>query len=213
MSRGRPQKWFKGWTTSLTRTGRELGLFSLEKRRLWPRAAFQYPKGNNKKEGHGLYSRVCGDRTRGNGFKLNEGRFRLDVRRKTFTVRVVRHQNWFPREAVYAPSQETLKVRMDRALSTWSSCGSPWSLQESGLDDLRRALSSLRILWFYDSIFLLVQTIENNNKKVNSNFPYGFFHDLVLISNQFKECRSWMTKSLIYSQLQLNQCIWNWNHN
>jgi len=41
--------------------------------------AFQCLNGGYKKEGDRLISKVSGDRTRGNSFKLNEGRFRLDI--------------------------------------------------------------------------------------------------------------------------------------
>ncbi|KFW63496.1 hypothetical protein AS28_01360, partial [Pygoscelis adeliae] len=52
-----------------------------------------------------------------NGSKLKEGRFRLDIRKKFFTVRVVKHWHRLPQEVVDAPSLETFKVRLDRALS------------------------------------------------------------------------------------------------
>ncbi|KFQ30040.1 hypothetical protein N332_00892, partial [Mesitornis unicolor] len=51
-----------------------------------------------------------------NGLKLKEGRCRLDIRKKFFTMRVVRHWHRLPREGVDAPSLEVFKARLDRAL-------------------------------------------------------------------------------------------------
>ncbi|KAK4826832.1 hypothetical protein QYF61_011640 [Mycteria americana] len=63
------------------------------------------------------YQALTFDRTRGNGFKLKEGRFRLDLRKKLFTLRVVKPWPRLPREVVDAASLETFKVRLDGALS------------------------------------------------------------------------------------------------
>ena len=96
-----------------------MGLFSVEKRRLQGNliGAFQYIKEAYKKDRERLFTKACSDRTRGNGYKLKEGRFRLDIRKKFFTVRAVRHWNRLPREVVDAPSLEVFKARLDRTLS------------------------------------------------------------------------------------------------
>ena len=78
--------------------------------------AFQYLKGAYQQEREQLFTRVDTDRTRGNGLKLGQGRFRLDIRKKFFTHRVVTHWNRLPREVVDVPSLEAFKARLDVAL-------------------------------------------------------------------------------------------------
>jgi len=71
-----------------------------------------------RKDGENIFGRPCCDRTRKNGFKPRESRFRLDIRKKSITMRMVKPWPRLSREVGDAPSLETFQARLEGTLST-----------------------------------------------------------------------------------------------
>lgn len=130
---------------------RQLGFFSLQKRRLQGDLmdTFQFLKGNYKKAGKGLFISECSDRLSCRSFNLKDSQNVLDSGKKFFLMRVVRHWNRLPRVAVDSPSLEMFKAGLDGALGSliwWClavgnpACrrrvGTRWSLRSSPNQDI-----------------------------------------------------------------------------
>ncbi|KAK4818888.1 hypothetical protein QYF61_021405 [Mycteria americana] len=111
---------------------RTLGLSRLERRRLRSDliALYSFLRRGRGAGGAELFSLGSSDRTRRNGSKLRQGKFRLDIRKHFFTKRVVKHWDGLPGEVVNAPSLSAFKRHLDNALNNMLSLG-----QALGPDD------------------------------------------------------------------------------
>ncbi|RMB99712.1 hypothetical protein DUI87_23714 [Hirundo rustica rustica] len=97
---------------------RDLGLFSLEKRRLRGDliALYNFLKGGCRQLGAGLFLQAATDRTRGYSLREHQGKYTLDITKFFFTERAIKYWNNLPGEVVESPSLDVFKKRLDVAV-------------------------------------------------------------------------------------------------
>ena len=111
-------------------------------------------------------------RTRGSGFKLKEGRFRMDAMREFFTHRVARHRDKLPREAVDAPSLEVFKAKLDGDLGSlsWWRAAVPMDGSGNWMGFKSPSNPSHSVfLWFCDSMILVTRLHDLVAKDLQTN--------------------------------------------
>ena len=146
-------------------------MFSLEKRRLRGdlRNAYKYLQGGGQEDGARLFPVVPSDRTRGNGHKLKQRKFQLNLRKNFFPLRVTEPWPRLPREAVESPSLEIFQPRLDLVL-----CSLLWVTllgQGVGLGDPQRALPTPAMLGFCDSVISAIVFYSPSITAFKSSLP------------------------------------------
>ena len=146
MFREGQQSWWGVQSISLTRQLQKLELPRLKKRRVrgYIIALHNYLKGGCGEVAVSLFSWVISSRTRGNGLKLWQEKFRLDVRKYYFSNRAVMRCNRLPRGVVESLSLEVFKKHLHILV------GNAGHRQTVGLDDLGGLFQSW---WFYDFVW------------------------------------------------------------